>query len=48
MPSILVVSGPSEGLYQPLGKHTIVIGRDGVPAAGGGRPGEPQARADPV
>lgn len=28
MPSILVVSGPSEGLYQPLGKRTIVIGRD--------------------
>jgi pSer/pThr/pTyr-binding forkhead associated (FHA) protein len=28
MASILVVSGPSEGLYQPLGKRTTVIGRD--------------------
>jgi len=28
MPSILVVSGPSEGLYYPLGKRTTVIGRD--------------------
>ena len=28
MASILVVSGPSEGLYYPLGKRTTVIGRD--------------------
>lgn len=28
MASILVVSGPSEGLYCPLGKRVIVIGRD--------------------
>lgn len=28
MASILVVSGPSEGLYCPLGKRTTVIGRD--------------------
>lgn len=28
MPSILVVSGPSEGLYFPLGKRTTVVGRD--------------------
>lgn len=28
MASILVVSGPSEGVYCPLGKRTTVIGRD--------------------
>jgi pSer/pThr/pTyr-binding forkhead associated (FHA) protein len=28
MASVLVVSGPSEGLYYPLGKRTIVVGRD--------------------
>lgn len=28
MPSILVVSGPSEGLYFPLGKRSTVVGRD--------------------
>lgn len=28
MGSILVISGPSEGLYYPLGKRTTVIGRD--------------------
>jgi len=28
MASILVVSGPSEGLYFPLGKRTTVLGRD--------------------
>jgi len=28
MASILVVSGPSEGVYYPLGKRTVVIGRD--------------------
>ncbi|MBI1189902.1 MAG: FHA domain-containing protein [Tepidisphaera sp.] len=28
MASLLVVSGPSEGLYYPLGKRTTVIGRD--------------------
>ncbi len=28
MASILVVSGPSEGLYYPLGKRPTVIGRD--------------------
>lgn len=28
MASILVVSGPSEGLYYPLGKRSTVIGRD--------------------
>ncbi|MHC4416282.1 MAG: FHA domain-containing protein [Planctomycetota bacterium] len=28
MASILVVSGPSEGAYYPLGERTVVIGRD--------------------
>lgn len=28
MASILVISGPSEGLYCPLGKRVTVIGRD--------------------
>ncbi len=28
MPSLIVVSGPSTGGYYPLGKRTIVIGRD--------------------
>lgn len=28
MASILIVSGPNEGNYYPLGKRTIVVGRD--------------------
>ncbi len=28
MPSIIVVSGPNEGDYYPLGKRTLVVGRD--------------------
>ena len=28
MASILIVSGPNEGEYYPLGKHPIVVGRD--------------------
>jgi pSer/pThr/pTyr-binding forkhead associated (FHA) protein len=28
MPSLVVVSGPGEGMYCPLGKRTVVIGRD--------------------
>lgn len=32
MASLLCVSGPSEGLYCPLGKRVVVVGRDeGVP-----------------
>lgn len=28
MPSLIIVSGPSEGSYYPVGKRTLVIGRD--------------------
>lgn len=28
MASLVCVSGPSEGIYLPLGKRTVVIGRD--------------------
>jgi pSer/pThr/pTyr-binding forkhead associated (FHA) protein len=28
MPSIIVVSGPNEGDYYPLGSRTLVVGRD--------------------
>jgi len=28
MPSLVVISGPSEGDYYPLGNRTVVIGRD--------------------
>lgn len=28
MPSITIVSGPNEGDYYPVGKRTLVIGRD--------------------
>jgi len=28
MPSIIVISGPNEGDYYPLGKRTMVVGRD--------------------
>lgn len=28
MPSIIVVAGPNEGDYYPLGKRTMVVGRD--------------------
>ena len=28
MPSIILVSGPNEGDYYPMGKRTLVIGRD--------------------
>src|SRR5690606_7288479 len=32
MPSLIVVAGPNEGDYYPLGKRTIVIGRqEGCP-----------------
>jgi pSer/pThr/pTyr-binding forkhead associated (FHA) protein len=28
MPSLIVVSGPNEGTYHPLGRRTLVVGRD--------------------
>ncbi|MHC4948589.1 MAG: FHA domain-containing protein [Planctomycetota bacterium] len=28
MPSILVIEGPNEGDYYPLGRRTLVVGRD--------------------
>ncbi|MBL1217387.1 MAG: FHA domain-containing protein [Planctomycetes bacterium] len=28
MPSLVVVSGPNEGAYYPMGQRTVVIGRD--------------------
>ena len=33
MASIIVVSGPNEGDYYPLGRRTMVIGRDGNSSA---------------
>ena len=28
MPSLIIVSGPSEGSYYPVGKRTLIVGRD--------------------